>query len=63
MDITNRDQALATCKTHVEATRTFLHRLAKHLEENGMPGQAGNCTIRALSLQQVGVALAFLERE
>jgi hypothetical protein len=62
MDITNKDVALATTKQYVEEARTFLHRIAKHLEENEMPGQAGNCTIHALKLQQAGEALAYLER-
>ena len=63
MDITNKSRALGTAKMQVEETRAFLHRIAKHLEDNGMPGQAGNCTIQALKLQQAGVALAFLERD
>jgi sortase (surface protein transpeptidase) len=63
MEITNRERALATAKMQVEGARAFLHRIAKHLEENGMPGQAGNCTIQAHKLAEAGVALAFLERE
>lgn len=30
-----------------EANARFLDQLAAHLEANNMPGQAGNCTIRA----------------
>lgn len=30
-----------------ERDAAFLEQLAAHLEANGMPGQAGNCTIRA----------------
>lgn len=40
------------------ATAVFLDRLAEHLEFNGMPGQAGNCAIRA---QAVRAAIAKAE--
>lgn len=63
MDITNTARAIGNAKMRVEEARAFLHRLAQHLEANGMPGQAGNCTLHALSLQQAGVCLAFAERE
>lgn len=63
MDITNTDVAIANAKTKIEEARSFLHRLAKHLDENGMPGQAGNCTIQAGRLQEAGVCLAFVERK
>jgi hypothetical protein len=62
-EITNKEQAIATAKMNVESARAFLHRLAKHLEDNGMPGQAGNCTLHALNLQKTGVCLAFAERD
>ena len=62
-DITNTDHALANAKMIVAEARAFLHRIAKHLEANEMPGQAGNCTIIALELQKAGVMLAFVERD
>jgi hypothetical protein len=31
----------------LDETERFLRQLAKHLEANDMPGQAGNCTIVA----------------
>ncbi len=34
-----------------EKAATFLEQIARHLDENDMPGQAGNCTIQAKALR------------
>lgn len=46
-------------QNELSITREFLRELAKHLEANEMPGQAGNCTIRANGLTN---ALHALDR-
>lgn len=62
MNLNPTQAAFENIRKELDITEAFLRRLAKHLEENGMPGQAGNCTIRADSLARALVSLDFLGR-
>lgn len=62
MTVNPTQDALKNIRNEISSTEAFLRRLAKHLDENEMPGQAGNCTIRADSLVSALVSLAYLDR-
>lgn len=63
MNLNLTQAAFENIQKEITITEAFLRRLAKHLEENEMPGQAGNCTIRADSLARALVSLNFLDRQ
>lgn len=59
--MTNREVAFENIANHLTETQAFLKRLATHLCENGMDGQAGNCTIKAGQLERALVSLEWLK--
>jgi len=61
--MSNRENAYINVRAHLDDAEAFLKRLAAHLKDNGMMGEAYNCTIHARRLEGAKTSLEFLRRK